>query len=44
MDAQTGAVYALASAPGYDPNVFSKGIPSDVWKGVAGRRNHAADQ
>lgn len=32
MDAQTGAVYALASAPGYDPNVFSKGIPSDLWK------------
>jgi penicillin-binding protein 2 len=32
MDAQTGAVYALASAPGYDPNVFSKGIPADVWK------------
>jgi len=32
MDAQTGAIYALASAPGYDPNVFSKGIPSDLWK------------
>jgi penicillin-binding protein 2 len=32
MDAQTGAVYALASAPGYDPNVFSKGIPTDLWK------------
>jgi penicillin-binding protein 2 len=34
MDAQTGAVYALASAPGYDPNVFSKGIPSDLWKAL----------
>ena len=32
MDAQTGAVYALASAPGFDPNVFSKGIPGDLWK------------
>ncbi len=32
MDAQTGAVYALASAPGYDPNIFSKGIPADLWK------------
>jgi penicillin-binding protein 2 len=34
MDAQTGAVYALASAPGYDPNVFSKGIPADLWKAL----------
>ncbi len=34
MDAQTGAIYALASAPGYDPNVFSKGIPTDVWKAL----------
>jgi penicillin-binding protein 2 len=34
MDAQTGALYALASAPGYDPNVFSKGIPGDVWKAL----------
>ena len=32
MDAQTGAIYALASAPGYDPNIFSKGIPADLWK------------
>jgi penicillin-binding protein 2 len=34
MDAQTGAIYALASAPGYDPNVFSKGIPSDLWRAL----------
>jgi penicillin-binding protein 2 len=34
MDAQTGAIYALASAPGYDPNVFSKGIPGDLWKSL----------
>jgi penicillin-binding protein 2 len=34
MDAQTGAVYALASAPGYDPNVFSKGIPGGLWKSL----------
>ena len=34
MDAQTGAVYALASAPGFDPNVFSRGIPSDLWKSL----------
>jgi penicillin-binding protein 2 len=34
MDAQTGAIYALASAPGYDPNVFSKGIPAETWKAL----------
>jgi penicillin-binding protein 2 len=34
MDAQTGGIYALVSAPGYDPNVFSKGIPSDTWKSL----------
>lgn len=34
MDAQTGAIYAFASAPGYDPNIFSRGIPSDVWKAL----------
>jgi penicillin-binding protein 2 len=34
MDARTGAIYALASAPGYDANVFSKGIPSTVWKAL----------
>ncbi|HLG88420.1 MAG TPA: penicillin-binding protein 2 [Alphaproteobacteria bacterium] len=34
MDAQTGAVYAFASAPGFDPNVFSRGIPSELWKSL----------
>lgn len=34
MDARTGAVYALASAPGYDSNVFSKGIPTATWKAL----------
>jgi penicillin-binding protein 2 len=32
MDVHTGAVYALASFPGFDPNLFSKGIPTDVWE------------
>ncbi len=32
MDVHTGAIYALASYPGFDPNVFSKGIPADVWE------------
>lgn len=32
MDVHTGAVYALCSHPGYDPNVFSKGISADLWE------------
>lgn len=32
MDAHTGAIYVLASFPGYDPNVFSRGIPLDLWE------------
>ena len=34
MDAQTGAVYVMASHPGYDPNLFSRGIPSNIWKSL----------
>ncbi len=32
MDALTGAVYALASWPGFDPNSFTHGIPADMWE------------
>lgn len=32
MDAYSGAVYALASHPAYDPNVFNRGIPTTLWK------------
>lgn len=32
MDAYTGEVYALCSYPSYDPNVFSRGIPADLWE------------
>ncbi|MDB5477933.1 MAG: mrdA [Alphaproteobacteria bacterium] len=32
LDAYTGAVYAMASHPAFDPNVFSRGIPVNLWK------------
>lgn len=32
MDADTGEVYALCSYPSFDPNVFSRGIPADLWE------------
>ncbi|MCB1680751.1 MAG: penicillin-binding protein 2 [Alphaproteobacteria bacterium] len=34
MDAHTGAVYVMASHPGYDPNLFSRGIPYNIWKSL----------
>lgn len=30
MDAHTGEVYALCSFPSFDPNLFSRGIPTDL--------------
>ena len=32
MDAHTGAVYALANAPSYDPNMFVNGLSNEQWK------------
>lgn len=32
MDARSGDVLAMVSAPGFDPNVFSSGISSAIWR------------
>lgn len=32
MDAYTGEIYAMASSPSFDPNVFSRGVSPDVWE------------
>lgn len=34
MDAHTGAVYALASCPGYDTNAFARGLTPQEWDGL----------
>lgn len=31
MDVDSGAVYTLASSPGFDPNIFSEPVPHDIW-------------
>lgn len=36
MDVRTGAIYALASFPGFDPNLFTYGIPQDAWDQLSG--------
>ena len=40
MDAHTGAVYAMSSVPAFDPNVFSRGIPADLWEKLLADPGH----
>ncbi len=32
MDSQTGAIYAMASHPSFDPNLFIRGIDTERWQ------------
>lgn len=40
MDAETGEIYALCSYPSFDPAVFSRGIPADLWNQLLGDDAH----
>ena len=35
LDARTGAIIALASVPGFDPNIFNVGLTRDQWKQIS---------
>jgi penicillin-binding protein 2 len=41
MDVRDGSIYALGSAPTFDPNVFSKGVKESVFKQLNSTANGA---
>lgn len=40
MDVHSGALYALASYPSFDPNDFTRSIPSSIWKDLLKNPGH----
>ncbi len=40
LNPETGAVKALCSYPGFDPNLFVRGIPQDIWEQFQDEANH----
>ena len=40
LDATNGEILALVSTPAFDPSLFDKGVPADVWKGWMGDAKH----
>lgn len=43
MDPNTGAILAMVSAPGFDPNWFARGITSAQWNMLNNDTNHPFD-
>src|SRR5690606_29211360 len=40
MDVHTGGVYAMASTPSFDPNIFSRGLTPEKWEELLSREGH----
>jgi penicillin-binding protein 2 len=40
MDPRNGELLAMSSSPRFDPNLFTREIPSDVWKDLTQGREH----
>jgi len=40
MDVHTGAVYALSSAPSFDPNIFTEGFTAAAWQELLSDPGH----
>ena len=40
MDAHSGAVYALGSAPAFDPNIFTSGLSAALWEELLANPAH----
>lgn len=40
MDPRTGEIIAMASRPGFDPNVFSAFVPENLWQSISKDPTH----
>jgi len=40
MDAYSGAIYAMASYPSFDPNIFVRGFTTEEWQAIAEDTGH----
>ncbi|MCK5284482.1 MAG: penicillin-binding protein 2 [Alphaproteobacteria bacterium] len=40
MDAHTGAIYAMASHPSFDPNIFIHGLSASAWEELLADKGH----